>query len=65
MNGVVLYVDLIRLEEVADRYSQIDMQMKSLLSSYERSISYLRGCEYRGEISPQILLEYIMQRCRR
>ena len=55
MNGVVLYVDLIRLEEVADRYSQIDMQMKSLLSSYERSISYLKGCEYRGEIPPNII----------
>ena len=55
MNGVVLYVDLIRLEEVADRYSQIDMQMKSLLSSYERSISYLKGCEYRGEIPPNMI----------
>ena len=55
MNGVVLYVDLIRLEEVADRYSQIDMQMKSLLSSYESSISYLKGCEYRGEIPPNMI----------
>ena len=55
MKGVVLYVDLIRLEEVADRYSQIDMQMKSLLSSYERSISYLKGCEYRGEIPSNMI----------
>ncbi|MCI5822086.1 MAG: hypothetical protein MR010_03525 [Lachnospiraceae bacterium] len=55
MNGIVLYVDLLGLEAVADRYNQIDMQMKALLSSYESSISYLKESEYRGEIPPNIL----------
>ena len=55
MNGIVLYVDLLGLEAVVDRYNQIDMQMKALLSSYKSSISYLKECEYRGEIPSNIL----------
>ena len=55
MNGIVLYVDLVELDGMTHKFDKIICTMNELVASYESSYNYLKECEYKGLITPNVL----------